>query len=165
MKSIEKLVRMSTDELAKLAFDQQMVIADQTLQLSSVKSETTSKRRLYPTGHAILIKVKPPLDKKSLGGIILASEQSKDKVNHQETEGVVLWKGEDCYNDKKSHWCEVGDVVNFSNNAARVKNDTGMWGSSDIDEGIPSSLRLVMDIDILAVYRDSEVMEQKRSKV
>lgn len=123
-------------------------------------------KRLYAEGHAILIKVKALVeDKVTKGGIILKDNYTAEQKNHAQHIGTILDMGHDCYNDKTRPWCKIGDEVYFTNNASRAIYDDGMWGTDDIKEHVPPSLRLVSDLDILGVYRDDqEILSQLKNQ-
>ncbi len=62
-----------------------------------------------PQGYRMLLKPwEPPL---ATSGGILLSDQSKKLANFAGVVSQVVDMGPECYNDKETTWCKVGDYV------------------------------------------------------
>jgi len=62
-----------------------------------------------PSGFRLLIKSREILEK-TKGGIIL-TDDTKDLAKHACVVSKVIDMGDDCYHDKNSKWCKVGDWI------------------------------------------------------
>lgn len=98
---------------------------------------------INPCGWRILIKPKEVMEK-SAGGIILATESTKEREQMANTTGVVIAMGDQCYQDESTPWCTVGDKVIFAKYAGllykgrdgtqyRLINDKDVTGTLDAD--------------------------------
>jgi chaperonin GroES len=96
---------------------------------------------INPVGWRILIKPKEIMEK-SAGGIILATESTKEREQMANTTGVVIAMGDQCYQDESTPWCVVGDKVIFAKYAGllytggdgekyRIVNDKDIVGTLD----------------------------------
>ena len=98
---------------------------------------------INPVGWRVLIKPKEVMEK-SAGGIILATEGTKEREQMSNTTGVVIAMGDQCYSDEPAPWCAVGDKVIFAKYAGllykgrdgqqyRMVNDKDITGTLDAD--------------------------------
>ncbi len=81
-----------------------------------------------PVGFKMIVKP-PPIEATTKGGIILVDE-SKQYADTATFCGEVVRQGPDCYRDKASRWCNVGDKVLYARHhgqAIKVKTPTGDW--------------------------------------
>ena len=62
-----------------------------------------------PSGFRILIKSREILEK-TKGGIIL-TDDTKDLAKHACVVSQVVSMGDECYHDKETKWCKIGDWV------------------------------------------------------
>lgn len=98
---------------------------------------------ISPVGWRVLIE---PMEVRevSQGGIILATEASKEREQMGNTTGVVIDMGNQCYQDEPEPWCYVGDKVIFAKYAGllylgkdgkkyRMINDKDITGVLDGD--------------------------------
>jgi len=69
----------------------------------------TIKTLPKPSGFRILLKPRE-VSNKTAGGIIL-TDDSKDAAKFSCVVSQVIDMGKDCYNDKDSKWCNIGDWV------------------------------------------------------
>jgi len=98
---------------------------------------------INPVGWRVLVKPKEVMEKSS-GGIILATEKTKEREQMSNTTGIVISMGDQCYADEPSPWCKVGDKVIFAKYAGllykgrdgeqyRMVNDHDVTGTLDAD--------------------------------
>ena len=98
---------------------------------------------INPCGWRVLIKPQEVKDT-SKGGIIIATEVSKEREQMGNTTGVVISMGKQCYADEPAPWCKVGDKVIFAKYAGllylgkdgkqyRMVNDKDITGTLDAD--------------------------------
>lgn len=98
---------------------------------------------INPCGWRVLVKPKEVLEK-SAGGIILATETTKEREQLSNTTGIVIAMGDQCYRDGPSPWCSVGDKIIFAKYAGllykgkdgqqyRMINDKDVTGTLDAD--------------------------------
>ena len=98
---------------------------------------------INPCGWRVLVKPKEVLEK-SAGGIILATETTKEREQLSNTTGIVIAMGDQCYGDEPSPWCSVGDKIIFAKYAGllykgkdgqqyRMINDKDVTGTLDAD--------------------------------
>ena len=98
---------------------------------------------INPCGWRVLIKPQEVKDT-SKGGIIIATEVSKEREQMGNTTGVVISMGKQCYADEPAPWCQVGDKVIFAKYAGllylgkdgsqyRMGNDKDITGILDAD--------------------------------
>ena len=98
---------------------------------------------INPVGPRILIKPKEIMEK-SAGGIILSTQNTKDREQMSNTTGVVVAMGTECYLEDTTPWCKVGDKVIFAKYAGllykgrdgetyRLISDTDVTGTLDAD--------------------------------
>ena len=92
----------------------------------------------FPVGHNIL--VVPKLTEARTDSGIYLPEDKVARENQVQITGVVVGIGEECWSDKKTRYCNVGDEVMF----AKLK---GFF--IDGDDG--NKYRMLMDLDILAI--------------
>jgi co-chaperonin GroES (HSP10) len=113
-----------------------------------------------PRGHAILVKIPPFEEKKTASGIIVAQTNAKgeflsrDQLLHAQSRGIVVAVGSTAYFDKEEPWCGVGDEIKFNVNGAQAMSDEGWYGTNDIIDQTPASLRLIYDIDVRGVFEN-----------
>jgi len=99
---------------------------------------TTNESGFFPVGHNILV-IPDLKEDVSPGGIVLPEDYVSRNRQVQIT-GTVVGIGAECWSDKKTRYCNVGDRVMF----AKLK---GFF--VDGDDGI--KYRMLQDLDILAV--------------
>jgi co-chaperonin GroES (HSP10) len=100
-----------------------------------------------PVGYRILIRPKGPVSK-TKGGIYL-SDNNKDTQSYLNSIGQVIAMGPECYSDRKSPWCKVGDWVLFGRYAgARISVQN-------------VKMVIVNDDEIIASLENSEVISQQ----
>jgi co-chaperonin GroES (HSP10) len=98
---------------------------------------------INPAGHRILIKPQE-VKEVSTGGIIIATEVTKEREQMGNTTGIVIAMGDTCYDDVPTPWCKVGDKVIFAKYAGllyrgkdglhyRMINDKDITGTLDAD--------------------------------
>ncbi len=93
-----------------------------------------------PSGYRILLKPRE-ISEKTKGGIILTDE-SRDAAKFSCVVSQVIDMGSDCYHDKETKWCKVGDWVVFARYAgSRIEIDGG-------------EVRLLNDDEVLATVQD-----------
>ena len=66
-----------------------------------------------PVGHRILIKVEER-EEKTQSGIIIATEETRERDQFAKNAGEVIALGPDCFEDYENPWCEVGDLVVYA---------------------------------------------------
>ena len=97
---------------------------------------------INPVGWRILLLPKEVM-KETASGIIIATEQTKDREDIANTIGIVIDMGSECYK-ATSQWCKVGDKVSFAKHAGlvyigkdgkkyRMVNDDDITGVLDDD--------------------------------
>jgi len=100
-----------------------------------------------PVGYRILIRPKGPVSK-TKGGIYL-SDNNKDNQSYLNSIGQVIAMGPECYSDRKSPWCKVGDWVLFGRYAgARISVQN-------------VKMVIVNDDEIIASLENPEVISQQ----
>jgi len=100
-----------------------------------------------PVGYRILIRPKGPVSK-TKGGIYLP-DKNKDTQAYLNSVGQVIAMGPECYSDRKSPWCKVGDWVLFGRYAgARISVQN-------------VKMVIVNDDEIIASLENSEVISQQ----
>ena len=62
-----------------------------------------------PSGFRLLIKSRE-IQEKTKGGIIL-TDDTKDIAKHACVVSQVVSMGDECYHDKETKWCKMGDLV------------------------------------------------------
>tara|TARA_R110002073_G_scaffold324620_1_gene502725 strand:- start:106 stop:432 length:327 start_codon:yes stop_codon:yes gene_type:complete len=62
-----------------------------------------------PSGFRLLIKSRE-IQEKTKGGIIL-TDDTKDIAKHACVVSQVISMGDECYHDKETKWCKIGDWV------------------------------------------------------
>ena len=98
---------------------------------------------INPVGWRVLIKPQE-VKEVSKGGIILATDITKEREQMGNTTGVVIAIGDQCYSDESAPWCKVGDKVIFAKYAGlvylgkdgshyRMINDKDVTGTLDAD--------------------------------
>jgi len=98
---------------------------------------------INPCGHRILI-LPRQIAKKTASGIIMATDNLREREQMANTTGVVVAMGPTCYiEDGFEPWCKVGDKVAFAKFAGLVY--TGRDGAD---------YRMVNDGDVTAVLDD-----------
>jgi len=96
---------------------------------------------INPVGWRILVKPKEIIEK-TASGIIVTTEQNKDREQMANTTGIVIAMGDQCFADEPSAWCAVGDKVIFAKYAGllytggdgvqyRMINDKDIVGTLD----------------------------------
>lgn len=79
-----------------------------------------------PKGYRMLIKP-VVIEQKTAGGIVLVDE-SMQYADVACSVGKVVAQGEECYNNKVTRWCEVGDFVLYARHVGQkveVRNEIG----------------------------------------
>jgi len=100
-----------------------------------------------PVGYRILIRPKGPVSK-TKGGIYLP-DKNQDTQAYLNSVGQVIAMGPECYSDRKSPWCKVGDWVLFGRYAgARISVQN-------------VKMVIVNDDEIIASLESSEVVSQQ----
>ena len=100
-----------------------------------------------PVGYRILIRQKGPVSK-TKGGIYLP-DKNQDTQAYLNSVGQVIAMGPECYSDRKSPWCKVGDWVLFGRYAgARISVQN-------------VKMVIVNDDEIIASLENSEVISQQ----
>lgn len=108
---------------------------------------STPKKLPQPVGYRILIRPRGAVVK-TKGGIIL-SDSSQDNQAYLNSVGQVIAMGPECYSDRKSPWCKVGDWVIFGRYAgARVSVQK-------------VKMVLLNDDEIIATLENPEVVTQQ----
>ena len=103
----------------------------------------TNDSGINPRGPRILVLPKE-ITEKSAGGIVLATEQGRDREEMGNTTGEVVAMGPECYTDHPTKWCKVGDKIIFAKYAGllykgrdgkkyRMINDSDVTGTLDAD--------------------------------
>ena len=98
---------------------------------------------INPVGHRILI-LPRDIAEKTASGIILATEQGREREQMSNTTGVVVAMGETCYEEADKPWCVVGNKIAFAKYAGllyvgkdgkkyRIINDTDVTAVLDSD--------------------------------
>jgi chaperonin GroES len=98
---------------------------------------------INPVGWRVLIKPQE-VKEVSKGGIILTTENTKEREQMANTTGIVVAMGDQCYADEPTPWCEVGNKVIFGKYAGllylgkdglqyRMINDKEITGILDAD--------------------------------
>lgn len=98
---------------------------------------------INPVGWRILVKPKEIIEK-TVSGIIVTTEQTKDREQMGNTTGIVIAMGDQCFADEPAAWCKVGDKVIFAKYAGllytggdgeqyRMINDKDIVGTLDQD--------------------------------
>lgn len=103
-------------------------------------------KRIHPTAHRVLIKLKQ-VEEKSEGGIILHHEENKSRYQKAMQEAYVVELGPTAFKDfgDGAAWCDVGDAVFV----ARYSGED----QTDIEEGY--IYRVINDEDIFATIEYS----------
>ena len=100
-----------------------------------------------PVGYRILLRPRGVIEK-TKGGIIL-TETNKDSQSYLNSVGQIIAMGEECYSNRKSPWCKVGDWVIFGRYAgARVSVQN-------------VKMVLLNDDEIIATMENPEVVTQQ----
>lgn len=99
-----------------------------------------------PRGYRLMVRVRE-VEKQTEGGLILVEETLK-KEEAVEMRGVVIAMGPDCYHDKPSVYCAVGDDIIFAKYAGLKY--TGADGNE---------YRILNDEDVVAVLNSQLVKE------
>lgn len=98
---------------------------------------------INPVGWRVLIKPQE-VKEVSKGGIIIATEITKEREQMGNTTGVVVAMGAQCFADEPVPWCKPGDKVIFAKYAGllyagkdgvhyRMINDKDITGTLDAD--------------------------------
>lgn len=86
-----------------------------------------------PSGYRLLLKPRE-ISNKTAGGIILTDE-SKDAAKFSCVVSQVIDMGKDCYHDKESKWCNIGDwVLTGKYVGLKVKHDGEEYSLINDDE-------------------------------
>lgn len=99
---------------------------------------------INPVGHRILV-LPREVAEKTASGIILATDQGREREQMANTTGIVVAMGNTCYSDMTESWCKLGDKVAFAKYAGLL-----YIGKDGV------KYRMVNDGDITAVL-DSDV--------
>lgn len=101
--------------------------------------------KIIPTGHRILVSLKP-VEEQSSGGIVLTTSVNKDREQKAMTEATVVSFGINAYKafDDGDPWCKVGDKVLITKYCGEDREDP--------DTGIV--YRVINDDDVLAILED-----------
>jgi co-chaperonin GroES (HSP10) len=106
-------------------------------------SDETNPSGIWPAGWRVLIKPKE-VKEVSKGGIILATEGTKEREQMANTTGIVIAMGDQCYEKMSKPWCVVGSKVIFAKYSGllykgkdgidyRLINDDDITGTLDAD--------------------------------
>ena len=106
-------------------------------------SQSMTVSGINPVGHRILI-LPRDIAEKTASGIILATEQGREREQMSNTTGIVISMGESCYEEAEKPWCAVGDKIAFAKYAGllyigkdskkyRIINDTDVTAVLDSD--------------------------------
>ena len=96
---------------------------------------------IEPLGYRILVKL-TVVEKKSEGGIILATETDRRKQQAGMEEGTIVALGSNAYLDRPGDpWIKVGDVVKF-------KRYEGVVFEEEDKDGIKIHYRILNDDDV-----------------
>ncbi len=107
----------------------------------------TPEKVPQPVGYRILLRPRGVVEK-TKGGIIL-TETNKDSQSYLNSVGQIIAMGTECYSDRKSPWCKVGDWVIFGRYAgARVSVQN-------------VKMVLLNDDEIIATMENPEVITQQ----
>jgi co-chaperonin GroES (HSP10) len=107
----------------------------------------TPEKVPQPVGYRILLRPRGVVEK-TKGGIIL-TETNKDSQSYLNSVGQIIAMGAECYSDRKSPWCKVGDWVIFGRYAgARVSVQN-------------VKMVLLNDDEIIATMENPEVVTQQ----
>lgn len=98
-----------------------------------------NKTGIHPQGHRVLL-VCDPVEKKTESGIVLPEAVTNKEKIHM-VQATVLEIGCDCWSDKSTDACQVGDRVLVGKFAGKFEQSLGS------DE----ECRIVADLDIYAV--------------
>ena len=108
---------------------------------------------INPAGHRVLVLPREIMEK-SAGGIILGTDNQREREQMANTTGVVVAMGNTCYDDMSIPWCKVGDKVAFAKYAGLLY--TGRNGVK---------YRMVNDGDITATLdEDVELVDPHLKK-
>ena len=94
---------------------------------------------IKPVGHILLV-LPLEVEKKSAGGIIMATASQERREEMGQTEATVVALGSTAYSDQPAPWCAVGDRVVFARYAGTERK-----GSDD------KMYRLINDLDVKGV--------------
>ena len=98
-------------------------------------------------GHRVLLKA-DPVETKTAGGIIL-QQKTVDAELNLSVWATVIEIGHDCWSDKSTDFCQVGDRV-------LVGQYAGKFHTSPVDG---ETYRFVSDLDVISVLRKVAVAE------
>lgn len=96
---------------------------------------------IKPVGTTVVV-LPDPVEEKTAGGIIVATNQEYERLQMAQVDGVVVSISPDAFNDlgESSPRCKVGDRVIFAKYSGMIRK-----GKDDLE------YRLINDQDILAV--------------
>lgn len=97
---------------------------------------------LRAVGHKLLLLDKQ-VETQSAGGIVFAPK-TIDKERNANTVATVIEVGHDCFSDKGTDFCEVGDKV-------LIGQYVGKFHTSEKDG---KTYRLITDLDVLSTIED-----------
>lgn len=100
--------------------------------------------RLEVLGPRIKVQVFSEQEKKSAGGIIMASDMGEKELENLDI-GVVVQLGDYAYGNFDENWCDVGDKVLFQRYAGKPREELS-------EDGKISYYRILKDIDVIGKY-------------
>ncbi len=109
--------------------------------------------RFAPISNNVLLKVELPPEKKTSGGIIIAEKETTDQKVHMQYKGKIVRMGPLVMDDAA---IQLGSEVYFRVNGARAIHDEGWYGSNDLADHTPPTLRLIDDRDIIGIFEEIE---------
>lgn len=100
-----------------------------------------------PVGYRILVRPKGVIEK-TKGGIYL-TDNNKEQQSYLNSVGQVIAMGPECYSDRKTPWCKVGDWVIF-----------GRYAGSKISVQ-DVKMVIINDDEILATLDSADIISQQ----
>ena len=107
----------------------------------------TPKDVPQPVGYRILVRPRGVIEK-TKGGIYL-TDSNKETQSYLNSVGQVIAMGPECYSDRKTPWCKVGDHVVFGRYAGAKVSVQNV------------KMVIINDDEILATLDNPEVVSQQ----
>lgn len=92
---------------------------------------------IVPVGHRVLI-LPEQVETTTKSGIIVTTDEKREAL--AQMYGIVVAIGKECYSDKETRWCSVGDRVSFAKYSGLVYK--GVDGKD---------YRVINDLDVVAL--------------
>lgn len=112
---------------------------------------TKTTKVLEVLGPRIKVKVSPPEEQTSAGGIIMVTDIKKEE---DQESGVVVQLGHCAYGNFSKNWCEVGDEVLFQRYAGKPREEMDEHGNIGY-------YRILKDIDVIGVIKEKDLIKAK----